>query len=209
MARNYERKSNFRLNVEAMVTAFILAMLIRSFIVTPFKIPTGSMEPTLHGDPKYGDRILVNRFQYYFTLPKRGEIIVFQTRGIDALDQDKDFIKRLVGLPGETLSIENERLCINGKPVDDPELFKNRRYIFRRFSEMRYGDPGSPITIPQDAYFVMGDNTENSKDSRYFGFVPKKNVKGRAILIWWPIKRMGMLSKSLAGEECLDGIPNG
>jgi signal peptidase I len=192
-SKNYERKSNFRLNVEAMVTAFIMAMLIRSFVITPFKIPTGSMEPTLHGDVKYGDRILVNRFQYYFNPPKRGDIIVFQTRGIEALEQDKDYIKRLVGLPGEALSILNERLHINGKQVEDSELVKNRRYVFRRFSEMRYGDPEHPIVIPKDCYFVMGDNTENSKDSRYFGFVPKKNVKGRAFLIWWPMKRQGSL----------------
>jgi signal peptidase I len=176
-----------------MITVFILAMIIRTFVFCPFKIPTKSMEPTLHGDPSNGDKIFVTRFSYYFDDPKRGDIVVFKTRHIDGLDGRKDFIKRLVGLPGETLAIKNGRLWIDGAPVKEPEIFRELEYVFSRQAGMKYGDPESPVTIPEGCYFVMGDNTQNSKDSRYFGFVPGENIKGKAILIWFPFSRFGML----------------
>ena len=186
-------KNKFKTNVHEMITVFILAMVIRTFLICPFKIPSSSMEPTLHGDERYGDKIFVNRYIYYFEEPKRGDIIVFKTRNIPGLDGKKDFIKRLVGLPGETVCIKDEKLYINGLPVETPEIFKERKYVYDRFSTMTYGDPDQPVKIPEDCYFVMGDNTWNSKDSRYFGFVPKQNVLGKAMCIWWPLKRSGIL----------------
>lgn len=193
LTKSWGRKSNFRLNMEAMVSAFIVAMVIRTYLVTPFKIPTSSMFPTLVGDPKTGDRILVNRFTYFFKEPERGDIVVFKTRGIEGLEQNLDYIKRLVGLPGETLYIKDDRLYINHEPLTDHPFFSDKRYSFNDHI-MDWGSPEEPVVIPQDVYFVLGDNTDNSRDSRFFGFVPKNNVKGRAILIWWPFARIGKLN---------------
>lgn len=186
-------KSKLRHNFDEMITVFILAMIIRTFIICPFKIPTSSMEPTLHGDPVYGDKIFVTRYSYFFNDPKRGDIIVFKTKNINGLDGKKDFIKRLIGLPGEKLYIKNNKVYINDKIITDPQIFQNLTHIFEESAGMEYGNSKNPIIVPKDSYFVLGDNTTNSKDSRYFGFVPKKNLLGKAIFIWWPIKRFGSL----------------
>jgi len=178
--------SRLRHNVDEMITVFILAMMIRSFVICPFKIPTGSMEPTLHGDRIHGDRIFAIRYPYYFRTPKRGEIVVFKTINIPGHDGTKDFIKRLVGLPGEKLYIKDGRIYINDEIVDSPEIFKKLEYTFDR-RIMRYGDPENPIVIPKGHYFVLGDNTRNSSDGRFWGFVPVENFKGRAVLTFWPI----------------------
>jgi len=190
--RRYGTKSTFRLNTEAMITAFILAMAVRTFVICPFKIPSESMEPTLHGHPRFGDRILVNRFRYFFREVSRGDIVIFKIRGIKALGGKKDFIKRIVGLPGDSIAIDDGRVYINGKILEEPEIFKDQRYSFLK-RVMKFGDPENPVKIPEDSFFVMGDNTENSKDSRFFGFVPRENLAGRAFLIYWPFKRFGWL----------------
>lgn len=187
------KKNQLRINIDEMITVFIIAMLIRAFIFCPFKIPTGSMEPTLHGDRLYGDKIFVNRYTYFFNEPKRGDIIVFSTRDIKELDWKKKFIKRLVGLPGESLYIDEGHLYVNGKRVEDSEVVRDMRYSFYQYSQMKFGSPENPVIVPEDSYFVLGDNTDNSKDSRYFGFVPKRNLLGKAIFIWWPYKRWGLL----------------
>ena len=114
---------------------FILAMMIRSFVVCPFKIPTGSMEPTLHGDRIHGDRIFVIRYPYYFREPKRGEIIVFKTINIPGHDGTKDFIKRLVGLPGEKLYIKDDHLYVNDEVIDSHDSSTNN--LINYFKDLR------------------------------------------------------------------------
>jgi len=167
--------------VEPVIIALVLAMIIRTFIVQAFKIPTGSMHPTLIE----GDRILVNKFIYKFRKPKRGDVIVF----IAPVDKKKDFIKRLVGLPGENLEISNGTVLINDKAVGKDSVIRERYY----YNRGEFGKSGEVVRIPQDAYFVLGDNSISSRDSRYWGFLPKKYLIGKAFLIYWPPTRMRLI----------------
>lgn len=178
--------------VEALIIAVIIAMVIRTFVVQAFKIPTGSMEPTLHGDKRKGDRILVNKFLYWYKEPQRGDIIVFKTKGILGLDQEKDYIKRLIALPGETVEIRDGDIYINDVHIKD-ERIDNIEYLNTDKNYAPYGVLDSKVTVPEGMYFVLGDNSPNSKDSRFWGFVPKNNIKGKAILIYWPFSRCGIL----------------
>jgi signal peptidase I len=187
-------KSAVREWVESIVIALILALLIRQFIVQAFKIPTGSMRMTLIE----GDRILVNKFIYGakfpftdFRLPslrkpKRGDVIVFMYPE----DPKKDFIKRLVALPGETIEIRNGNIYIDGKLNAEPLIY-NRYYYNRLDSE--FGKEGQKIKVPEGSYYVLGDNSSSSRDSRYWGFVPQKNILGKAILIYWPPQRVRLI----------------
>jgi signal peptidase I len=187
------RKSTIREYFESIVIAVILALFIRTFVVQAFKIPTGSMEENL----LIGDHLLVNKFVFGPTetalertlLPvgtiKRGDILVFKY----PVEPDRDFIKRVIGLPGETLELREKKVYINGKPLDEPyvhflqppgaesDLHEVTSYDVRE----RYG----PVTVPANQYFMMGDNRDNSQDSRYWGFMPRENVKGKALLIYW------------------------
>jgi signal peptidase I len=175
-----KRKRVVREYAEAILIAIILALFIRTFVVQAFKIPSGSMKPTL----LVGDHILVNKFIYGIKLPltdntlielgkpRRGDVIVFKF----PRDPKKDYIKRVIGLPGDEVQLKNKRLFINGTPVEDPHA-----------SYLPYGNYRSygPITVPADSYFVMGDNRDESSDSRVWGFVPSSNLKGKAFLIYW------------------------
>lgn len=284
------KKSLLREYAETIIYAFIIAMVVRTFVVQAFKIPTGSMEPTLHGHPRHGDRIFVNKFIYRFKPPERGDVIVFATKNIPGLDRHKDYIKRLVGLPGETVQIKNDSVYIDGeiathsiigqntyfnsspvlKSMDLPKKkFRIPKFFFlvwapdkgnffllnsiiyklpagtnpgdiftfdpRNIEYMeglvpfktsliacenqlveflddgiyvdktkyignyilnqlyviqgQYGMDGHTLKIPENSYFALGDNSANSKDSRYWGVVPKENLKGKAMFIWWPPKR--------------------
>ncbi len=187
-----QKKSVWRDWLESIVIAFLLAMVIRAFVVQAFKIPTGSMRMTLIE----GDLILVNKFIYGakvpFTkfylpqvrAPKRGDVVVF----VYPEDKKKDFIKRLVGLPGETVEIKGGSIYINDLPV--PEGIFNQIYYYNRGE---FGAEGKKITVPLDSYFVLGDNSSSSKDSRYWGFVPKENLLGQALVIYWPPNRMRLV----------------
>jgi len=175
-----KRKSAIREWIETLVIAFILAMLVRAFIMAAFKIPTGSMIPTL----LVGDKIFVNKFIYRFHEPKRGDIIVFKSPE----DPKKDFVKRLVALGGETVEIRNGKIYINSKQITDPRILKI--YYVNRSP---YGEEGKTTKVPRDGYFALGDNSTNSRDSREWGFVPKKNLVGKAFLIWWPLNRIRIL----------------
>ena len=186
------KKSALREWIESIIIAFILAVVIRTFVVQAFKIPTGSMRLTL----LEGDIILVNKFLYGAKIPftdlrlpkvrdpQRGDCIVF----IYPENPKKDFIKRLVGLPGEVLEIRSGTIFINGKPVLDPVFSKIYYY-----NKGDLAEEGKVIIIPQDSYFVLGDNSASSQDSRYWGFVPKQNILGKAILIYWPLKRIRII----------------
>ncbi|MBN1493960.1 MAG: signal peptidase I [Candidatus Omnitrophica bacterium] len=165
--------------IEPILIAFVLAMFIRAFFVQAFKIPTGSMRDTL----LEGDRILVAKSLYWFKEPERGDVIVFKY----PLDKKRDFIKRVIGKPNETLTIIDGNVYINGEIVEAPAIIRNTFYYPRE--DWEYGKHGVEIDIPEDAYFVLGDNSEHSSDSRNWGFVPKKDIKGKAFFIFWPPHR--------------------
>ena len=184
-----KKKSVIREWIESIIIAFLLAMVIRTFVVQAFKIPTGSMRPTL----LEGDLILVNKFIYGAKIPfadkrlpafrdfKRGDVIVF----IYPEDTKKDFIKRLVGLPGDEIEIKKGSIYVNDSPLSDP-VFNNRYY----YNRGDFGVEGTKIIVPKDNYFVLGDNSASSKDSRYWGFVPRDNILGEAFVIYWPPNRV-------------------
>jgi signal peptidase I len=176
------QKSTLREYTDSILIAAILALFIRSFVFQAFKIPTGSMEDNL----LVGDHILVNKFIYGPTatpleewlLPvrplERQDVIVFRA----PQEPDKDFIKRVIGLPGESVVVEGGEVVLDGQPIDDP--FANHKASFGSFHDTR-----EPIEVPAGEFFVMGDNRENSRDSRYWGTVPRAYVKGKAMLVYW------------------------
>jgi signal peptidase I len=166
---------------ESLLIAAILALVIRTFVVTPFKIPTGSMEPTLVP----GDKIFVNRFIYRFRAPERGDVIVFRY----PLNPRRDFIKRLVAFGGETVEIADGKIWVDGKQIVTPEIFEEVFY----YNRGEYGAEDGRIEVPEGYYFVLGDNSSSSKDSRYWGFVPQKFLLGKAFVIWWPTSRIGRI----------------
>jgi signal peptidase I len=188
------RKSVAREYLESIAVAVILALFIRTFAIQAFKIPTGSMEENL----LIGDHLLVNKLVYSPSLGpwedallgkrhiQRGHVVVFKFPE----DPTRDFIKRVVGLPGETVEIRDKEVFINGKPLDEP-------YTYFKDTPLRRDDPEyalrgessrgtwGPQTVPQGQLFVMGDNRDNSRDSRYWGFLPVDQVKGRALIVYW------------------------
>jgi signal peptidase I len=192
MRREFQ-KSTLREYFESIVIAVILALFIRTFVVQAFKIPTGSMENNL----LIGDHLLVNKFALGPTassleravLPvgtiKRGDVVVFKYPE----QPERDFIKRIIGLPGETIELKQKKVYINGTPLDEPYVhFLELPGSGNADSEVtsfdvreRYG----PVTVPQNSYFAMGDNRDNSQDSRYWGFLPRDYIKGKALVIYW------------------------
>jgi signal peptidase I len=161
-----------------LVVAVVAAILIRSFVVQPFFIPSGSMEPTL----KIGDRVLVNKLSYDFHSVHRGDIIVFTKPANDFSPGVKDLIKRVIGLPGETISAQNGEVDINGRPLHESWL--PRGTLTQNFG---------PVVIPPGRYFMMGDNRGDSADSRVFGPVSSRLFIGRAFALVWPLSRLGWL----------------
>jgi signal peptidase I len=186
-------KSLAREYLEALLIAVVFATFARTWIVQAFKIPSGSMEQNL----LIGDHILVNKFVYGPTatelermlLPvrevRRGDIVVFKY----PKDATRDFIKRCMALPGDTIASKDKILSINGKEVDDsgyvfhtdPEVLARRGYYQPNLVRDTFG----PLVVPESEYFCMGDNRDNSNDSRFWGPVPRDNVKGRAFMIYW------------------------
>jgi signal peptidase I len=186
------KKSTAREYLESICIAVVLALFVRTFVVQAFKIPTGSMENNL----LIGDHLLVNKFAHApaatglerMLLPidpiRRGDILVFKF----PKEPERDFIKRVVGLPGEELEVRNKKVYINGAPLDEPYVY------FRQPPEegasaldvsggglLNYG----PVTVPENHLFMMGDNRDNSEDSRVWGFMPRDYVKGKALFIYF------------------------
>jgi signal peptidase I len=190
LRRNVREKpreiSTWREYAEALFMAVVLALFIRTFVVQAFKIPSGSMLPTL----QIGDHLLVNKFLYGlrvpfldtrvfdFHQPERDDVIVF----IYPQDRSKDFIKRVIALPGETIEIRNKVVYINGKKLDDPYAYyaPDARLIARSPR-----DNFGPYTVPEDTVFVMGDNRDHSHDSRFWGPVPIEDILGKAFILYW------------------------
>jgi signal peptidase I len=197
--------------------AVFIALFLRSFVVEAYRIPSGSMFPTL----EIGDYIFVNKFIYGLRLPltnlkvadeirppRFGEVIVFQ----HPKEPDKDLIKRVIGVPGDTVELRDDQLYVNGRPVARRHLTGDCRYEDyeeeadrwqarsceayletldgARFTTYvdggdRHAHSFGPITVPAHSVFVLGDNRDNSSDSRYWGFVPFDHIKGRAMVVWW------------------------
>ncbi len=165
-------------NIESLIWAVALALVIRTFIMAPFKIPSGSMRPTLIE----GDRILVNKFLYHFREPRRGDIIVFRYPD----DTKRPFIKRLAAVGGDTVEIRDGRLLVNGETVEgDHVFFSTTRY----HNQGPYGQEDQTVQVPEGAFYVLGDNSLSSHDSRFWGFVGRKHVIGQAMCIFWPVTR--------------------
>lgn len=175
-----ETRSGLRENFSLIVIALLLAFLIRTFVAEPRYIPSDSMVPTL----LTGDRLVVEKISYYFHVPRFGEIIVFQPpeelkkRGYR---KNQAFIKRVIGEPGNVISINAGQVYLDGKSLQED-------YIAEPPNQ-----PFPPVKVPPDNLFVMGDNRNDSNDSRYWGFVPQKNVVGRAIFRFWPLSRIGFI----------------
>ena len=181
------RKSIVREYAESIIIAVILALIIRTFVVQAFKIPSGSMEDTL----AIGDHILVSKFIYgtkipftdtrFFKLrdPERGDVIVFEYPE----DPSKDFIKRVVGTPGDVVEVRNKKVYVNGMQYENPhEVHKEKDLIPK---EQNPRDNMAPVKVPDSSYFVMGDNRDRSYDSRFWGFVKNEKIKGLAFIKYW------------------------
>jgi signal peptidase I len=187
-----ERKGRW---ITELIVIVIIVLLIRAFVAQAYNIPSGSMKPTL----LVGDFILVNKLVYRFSEPQRGDIVVFKY----PIDPNIDFIKRIIALPGEEVEVRNNQVFINGKPLPLIEVGRGeengiRKVIYEEvlpdgkkhkvqfyedfpFSKRDFG----PVVVPPNHYFVMGDNRDNSEDSRYWGFVPRENIVGKAFVIYF------------------------
>lgn len=182
-----EKRKIIKEYLEPIAVAILIALFIRTFVVQAFKIPSSSMEPTL----QVGDHLLVNKFIYgikfpfirtkyfQFKKPQRGDIIVF----IYPKDRSKDFIKRVIGTEGEKIQIVHNKIYVNNELIDDPWGHYDERSASTRYLQPmeRFG----PVTVPANSVFVLGDNRDNSQDSRFWGFVHLHEVKGKALIIYF------------------------
>jgi len=183
----FKKKSIIREYAESIAIAVLLALIIRTYLVQAFKIPSGSMEDTL----AIGDHLLVTKFIYGTKIPftdgrvlkirdpRRGDVIVFEYPE----DPSKDFIKRVVGTPGDVVEGKDKKVYVNGKLYENPhEIHKEQETIPK---EMNPRDTFGPVTVPPDSYFVMGDNRDRSYDSRFWKFVKRDQIKGLAFIKYW------------------------
>lgn len=247
--KRQKQKSVFREYAESIVIAVVLAFVLRQFVVQAFKIPSGSMEETL----LIGDHILVNKFLYYFTPPKRFDVIVFKYPWED----DRDFIKRVIALPGDRVHIRNRQVYVNEQLLEEPyaqymlargqeesfgpvvvpkqgdtvEIRRDRQLYLNGALvsippgphrprdhgaamtgfEVFYGalfphgttlqEPVGPLTVQHNYYFTLGDNRDNSKDSRYWGFVEDTRIKGEAFFIYWSWNRNGSMLQHIRWDR--------
>jgi signal peptidase I len=202
-----EKKSTIREYYEALLIAVIFVNFARIFVFQAFKIPTGSMEDNL----KIGDHIIVNKFMYgpdgngpfsgLFPLRdvKQGDIIVFRY----PLQPDTDFVKRVIGMPGDVITVKDKKVAVNGKQLNEPYVIHVDPQTYPAQPALpepyRSRDQYGPYTVPPDSYFAMGDNRDRSSDSRYWGTVPRSMIKGRAFMVYW----------SFRGEPPPQGSPPG
>ncbi len=182
-----KKKSTLREYSEAILVALLLALFIRTFVVQAFKIPSGSMLNTL----LIGDHLLVNKFIYGIKnpfngstwiplkAPERGDIVVFKY----PLNPDQDYIKRVVGVEGDQVEIKDKKVYVNGEQLEEEYAIFLDDKIFTAAEQPR--DNMEPVTVPENSLFVMGDNRDNSYDSRYWKFVSLKSIKGKAFILYW------------------------
>ena len=162
-----------RETLETVIWAVVLALLLKTFVIQAFWIPSGSMLPTL----LEGDRVLVCKFEYLLRAPRRGDIFVFKY----PKDPGVDYVKRLIALPGDKFEVRNGVVWINDQKVDEPYVTFRDTYNH------------APVVVPEKSYIALGDNRPNSADSRYWGYVPEKNIRGPVILRYWPLNRIGLV----------------
>ena len=182
-----KNRSKIKEYAEAIIIAILIALFIRTFVIQAFKIPSGSMKPTL----QIGDHILVNKFIYGIKIPyirktiipvvepKRGDIVVF----IYPLDRTKDFIKRVIGVSGDVIEVKNKKVFLNGSPYNDTHGVHTDKLVLPLSIQPR--DNFGPVKVPEESIFVMGDNRDQSYDSRFWGFVKLRDVMGKAFIIYW------------------------
>ncbi len=154
--------------------AIVIALLITRFVITHTLIPTGSMIPTI----EINDHLIINRVPFYFTDPKRGEIVVFHN--------DKELIKRVIAIPGDTLDFQNGDVYLNGELLDEPYLYEQSSTYDFMMDDIEF-----PLEIPENMYFMMGDNRNNSEDSRYFGMIHRDAIYAKSWFRIWPLNRLG------------------
>lgn len=157
------------------IVAWLISFAIRTFVFDTRIVPTGSMLPTI----QLQDRVIFDKLFYRFNPLERGDIIMFQPP--KASGESDDLVKRIVGLPGETLEVREGKVWINGKALEEPYLNQAPKYTY------------GPIEIPENAYVMFGDNRNNSKDSHIWGILPKENIEGRVIIRYWPLNRFGKI----------------
>ena len=217
------QKSIFREYAEAIIVAILLALAIRVFVVQAFKIPSGSMIPTL----LVGDHILVSKLSYGFQWPtdckfqwnllpincytsttviefgkpQRGDVIVFRFPE----DEEKDFIKRIVGTPGDTVQLRNKVVLVNGQSLDD-KAFTQRIDPGIIDGTINSRDNFGPVTVPEGSYFVMGDNRDQSLDSRFWGYVREEKIRGKAFRIYWSWSGQGNWTEWVRWDRFAKGI---
>lgn len=163
------------------IIAFVLAMILRTFVIEGRIIPTGSMLPTL----QLNDRVMVNKFIYYFKDIERGDVIVFEPP--EALQANQDYIKRVIGLPGETIEIKDNIVYIDEKIINEPYLMEDIYYDF------------GPVTVPENSLLVLGDNRNHSFDGHMWNaWLTQDRVKGKAFIIYWPIKHIQTLDREVS-----------
>ena len=179
-------------------------VIVRQFLFQPFRIPTGTMQPTLMGDKithfgveKTGDQIIVSKMAYWFHEPQRGDIVVFSTDGIGQfqIPAGEEYVKRVVGIPGDTVSIHEPYALINGKRLDTPDIFKKlasgtNDYWGYTTAYLLASDKDK-IVLGKDEYLVLGDNSQNSLDGRYYGPIKRGSIIGKVVLIFMPFDRKG------------------
>ncbi len=181
--------------IVTIVGAVAIVLLVKAYVVNPYRIPSSSMEPTLHCaqpasgcEARFSDRVLANRFIYHLRDPERGEIVVFDTPEAARLKcgAGGTFVKRLIGLPGETVEVRLERgdgyVFVNGRKLDEPYIGEGRRS----------GEEFGPVKVPENGYFMMGDNRSQSCDSREWGSVPRDNLIGKVFATYWPPNRISI-----------------
>jgi signal peptidase I len=197
---NGTKKSVWREYAESLIIAVILALFVRTWVFQAFKIPTGSMENNL----LIGDHLIINKMVFAPTLTgleramlprrdiRRGDVIVFKYPA----DPERDFIKRVIGLPGERLEVRRKKVYINGEPLDEPYVQFLQPPSADGFDASSSGlrEDYGPVTVPENQFFMMGDNRDNSQDSRFWGFLPRSYVKGQALFLYFSVEEDSSLT---------------
>lgn len=169
--------------VSIIVIAFVLSLILRFIAIEGRIIPSGSMYPTI----KEQDRVMINKFIYRFKEPQRGDVIVFDPPA--ALEKDELYIKRVIGLPGETVEVKNSKVYVNGRPLSEPYINEAINY--------QYG----PVVVPENSLLVMGDNRNNSFDSHLWNaWLTADRIKGKAIMVYWPFNHFHLLERGVSFE---------